>query len=290
MYGHMSYFPKVIDYVARIGHGTINFRLAYLYQQYHWTLPTYFNYLGRFEGVPCILPGNDLIIPAWGTFPQLFVKQLQRVWGTGPGIYESIRVLSNGNVGARRHVMENYLVPVQNRHQQSEYILSYLILSHSHILHCFNDFNHFTGLPGLYPTLYNRGGNENYNPEGGHWYVSMDHGTGLIGQLTKEDRVQYTRPASIGHLGGEFGSSVSYHCILHDDLVESKCESLSNIGAHGHEHIVRGMLPLPIFGSSQYVFGPPGHTLTDLQVTEYARNYRPLDHPVRYWLERTNDK
>ena len=98
----------------------------------------------------------------------------------------------------------------------------------------------------------------------------MDHGTGLIGQLTKSDRYYFTRPASNGHPGGEFGSSLSYHCIL-------------------HEHIVRGMLPLPIFGSSQYVFGPPGHTLTDLQVTEYARNYRPLDHPVRYWLERTNE-
>ena len=127
MYAHISYFPTIDEYIARIGHGTINSRLAYLYQHFHWTLPTYMNYLRRFEGVPCILPGNDLIIPNWGTFPQLFVKQVHRVMGTGGGIYESIRLLSNGNVGARRHVMENYLVSVQNRHQQSEYKLSYLI-------------------------------------------------------------------------------------------------------------------------------------------------------------------
>jgi hypothetical protein len=114
----------------------------------------------------------------------------------------------------------------------------------------------------------------------------MDHGTGLIGQLTKRDRFPYTRPQTNVHPGGEFGSSVSYHCILHDDLVVSKCESLSNIGTHGQEHIVRGMLPLPIFGSSQYVFGPPGHTLTDLRITEYVTHYRPIRRPVKYWLER----
>ena len=76
--------------------------------------------------------------------------------------------------------------------------------------------------------------------------------------------------------------------LLNDDVDKAK-GSISNIGSRGLEHIIRGKLPVPIFGSAQYVFGPPGHTLTNLHITEYVRNYRALYRPVKYWLECKGD-
>jgi hypothetical protein len=120
MYGHISYFPKVEVYIARIGFGTIHARQAIFYQRCQWTPQVFMNHLQQLEGLPCILPGNDVTVPDMGSQAQAFEKQVHRELNTGAGIYETIRQASNGNIGLRRQEMEDYLVSVVNRHQHSE--------------------------------------------------------------------------------------------------------------------------------------------------------------------------